>query len=166
MTNININAPLPSPLQPNPYNYPVIVEVEFVEHDEGASEFHEFSDLQQAWMWARDQTQVHDFPFNEQPYGDHAGWDFMSFLFLKGELEAHPDQEFEVFSKQGEKNFIIYYKDDEVDEDEDEDEDLPPAGVPPPGGSPLDEIAPASQHLMPPLASPPVEINYNIGSLY
>ncbi len=116
----------------NPYNYPTIVEVETFVNGQVASEFHEFSDLQQAWMWARDQTHIYDFPFNEQPYGDHAGWDFMSFSFLKGELEAHPDHEFEVFAKNAEKNFLIYYKDDEDDEEED---DLPPL-IPLSGGSP------------------------------
>jgi hypothetical protein len=134
----------------NPYNYPTIVEVEHLVNGQVASEFHEFSDLQQAWMWARDQTNVYDFPFNEQPYGDHAGWDFMSFSFLKQEIEAHPDEEFEVFSKNAEKNFLIYYKDDEDDEEDEEDDDLPPLIVVPPGGSP-----PGGSPAIPPLEITP-----------
>lgn len=126
---------------PNPYNYPSIITVETLVNGVFNSVDHEFSDLQQAWCWARDQTGIHDFPFH-QSYGEHAGWEFMSFPFTKHEMEAHPEDEYEIFSftaEDGSKtNYVIGYKDEdfEEEEDDDEEEEEVAAGAPPPAGSP------------------------------
>ena len=149
---IDINAPAAPPMDyPNPYNYPAVIIVERIANGVVTNtETHEFTDLQQAWYWARNETGVDDFPFNEHPYGDHAGWEYMSFPFTKQEMEAHPEDDYEIFTKtnaDGTKiNYVIGYKEDE-DEDEEDEED-----VPPPAGSPglqQEVFGPATNFLPP-----------------
>jgi hypothetical protein len=120
---------------PNPYTYPALIAVETTVNGQLMCVIHEFSDLQQAWYWARDETGVEDFPFQEHPYGDHAGWEYMSFSFTKQEMEAHPEDEYEIFTKENADGskiaYVISYKEDEEEEEEEEEEMIsPPAGSP------------------------------------
>ena len=138
----------PNYVGPNPLNYPVILIEETGEGNNKQTRELEFSDLQQAWCWARDQTGVEDFPFAQHHYGTHAGWDFMSFSFLKQEIEEKPDEEFEIFrSEAGEGHLRIAYVVSYADNEEDDEEMIPAAeeeSVAPPSGSPKSSPAPAT----------------------
>ena len=111
---------------PNPYSFPVTLIYERYVQGIQTTEERSFSDLQQAWCWARDRTGVFTFPEGPQAVGEHAGWEFMSFLFVKSQITAHPEDEFVIFKRENadgefhEYSVLYDYGDDDDEDDEDD----------------------------------------------
>lgn len=136
-TKQKMSAPIIPPLaaEPNPYNTPVKVIIDkYIYQENGAvqliQEIEEknFTDLQEAWIWCRNQTGVYDFPESQSEegcHGEHADWEFMSFFFVRNQLAIHPEDEFEIFFREDDEgqewSYTVRYEADlEVEPGENE----------------------------------------------